>query len=204
MEVSIRELLEGMEDSSVAMNDENVVSAKRIKELTKMKIETEKSKPKTGVRRRIVTFALAAALLLAMGLSAAAASPYIFGWAKNLVIDKSHSEIASGTIPVTMTAPVEFVDGRMIFIVNGENIDITDMASESKAFMYDYTDDEGIIHYWMVGITGPEKDDYGFGEFLYKPGEGWPGGYGHNHIAADGEEAEWFVNGKAELNVPWR
>ena len=40
MEVNIRELLEGLEDSSVSMDDANVVSAKKIKELTKMKIES--------------------------------------------------------------------------------------------------------------------------------------------------------------------
>ena len=40
MEVNIRELLEGLEDCSVPMDDENVVSSTRIKELTKMKIES--------------------------------------------------------------------------------------------------------------------------------------------------------------------
>ena len=68
MEVNIRELLEGLEDSSVPMNDKNVVSATRIKELTKMKIEPRNRKPQNGTRRRIITFALAAALILSMGM----------------------------------------------------------------------------------------------------------------------------------------
>lgn len=202
MEVNIRELLEGLEDSSVPMNDENVVSATRIKEMTRMKIEPRNRKTHNGTRRRIITFALAAALIVALGMAASAASPYIFGWAKNLVISTSGSE---GTVSLEgLTEPVEFIDGRMIFIVNGEHIDITDMVSESEAFMYDYTDDEGITHYWMVGINGPEMENYGFGEFLYEPEDGWAGGHGHNHLANDGEEAEWFANGKSELNVPWR
>jgi len=67
MEVNIRELLEGLEDSSVPMNDVNVVSATRIKELTKMKIEPRNRKSYRGTRRRIITFALAAALILSMG-----------------------------------------------------------------------------------------------------------------------------------------
>lgn len=67
MEVNIRELLEGLEDSSVPMDDENVVSAKRIKELTRMKIESRNRKSYSGTRRRIITFALAAALILSMG-----------------------------------------------------------------------------------------------------------------------------------------
>ena len=207
MEVNIRELLEGLEDSSVPMKDEYVVSATRIKELTKMKMESQNRKPYIGTRRRIITFALAAVLVIAMGATALAASPYIFGWANNLVIDTTGGEgtLAQGTLSLEeMTEPVEFVNGRMIFIVNGEHIDITDVVSESEAFMYEYTDDGGITHYWMVGLTGPEMENYGYGEFLYKPGSGWVGGQGHNHVAHDGETAEWFVNGKAELNVPWR
>ncbi len=68
MEVNIRELLEGLEDCSVPMNDENVVSANRIKELTKMKIEPRNRKPRNGARKRIIAFALAAALILSMGV----------------------------------------------------------------------------------------------------------------------------------------
>ena len=67
MEVNIRELLEGLEDCSVPMDDANVVSATRIKELTKMKIESRTRKSYSGARRRIITFALAATLILSMG-----------------------------------------------------------------------------------------------------------------------------------------
>ena len=67
MEVNIRELLEGLEDSSVPMDDENIVSASRIKELTRMKIESRNRKTHNGTRKRIITFALAAALILSMG-----------------------------------------------------------------------------------------------------------------------------------------
>ena len=67
MEVNIRELLDGLEDSSVPMDDENVVSATRIKELTRMKMEPQNRKLYSGTRRRIITFALAAALILSMG-----------------------------------------------------------------------------------------------------------------------------------------
>ena len=70
MEVNIRELLEGLEDSSVPMDDEKVVSATRIKELTRMKIEPQNRKLYSGTRRRIITFALA--LLLAISTRALA------------------------------------------------------------------------------------------------------------------------------------
>lgn len=67
MEVNIRELLGGLEDDSVPMNDADVVSATRIKELTRMKMEPQNRKAYSGTHRRIITFALAAALILSMG-----------------------------------------------------------------------------------------------------------------------------------------
>ena len=72
MEIRIHELLDGLEDSSVPMEETDVVSAMRIKELTRMKIEQTEpvSVPRYSSRKRVITFALAAALLLALGLAA--------------------------------------------------------------------------------------------------------------------------------------
>lgn len=75
MEVNIRQLLDGLEDSSVPMEEIDVVSAMRIKELTRMKLKQEKRNTTHTVRKRIITFALAAALLLALGAAA-----YAGGW----------------------------------------------------------------------------------------------------------------------------
>ena len=68
MEVDIYTLLEGLEDSSVPMDDENVVSTMKIKELTRMKIGNKSKTPRRGSRKRFITLALAAALLLSMGM----------------------------------------------------------------------------------------------------------------------------------------
>lgn len=75
MEVNIRQLLNGLEDSSVPMEESDVVSAMRIKELTRMKLKQEKRNTTRVVRKRIITFALAAVLLLGLGAAA-----YAGGW----------------------------------------------------------------------------------------------------------------------------
>ena len=75
MEVNIRQLLDGLEDSSVPMEETDVVSAMRIKELTKMKLKQEKRNTTRVVRKRIITFALAATLILGLGVAA-----YAGGW----------------------------------------------------------------------------------------------------------------------------
>ena len=56
MEIRIHELLNGYEDSSVPMEETDVVSAMRIKELTEMKIEqteTRLNRPKHSINRGI-------------------------------------------------------------------------------------------------------------------------------------------------------
>jgi hypothetical protein len=75
MEVNIRQLLDGLEDSSVPMEEIDVVSAMRIKELTRMKLKQETRNTTRVVRKRIITFALAAVLLLGLGAAA-----YAGGW----------------------------------------------------------------------------------------------------------------------------
>ena len=75
MEVNIRQLLDGLEDSSVPMEETDVVSTMRIKELTKMKLKQEKRNTTRVVRKRIITCALAAALILGLGVAA-----YAGGW----------------------------------------------------------------------------------------------------------------------------
>ena len=107
-------------------------------------------------RKRIITFALAAALLLSLGIAGWSAGKVLFGWGGNMEI---RSERTDGGIENTvyvhtedMTQPVRFEDGRMIFIVNGEHTDITDRVSETEPYIYRYTDEEGNFD-WTAGYV---------------------------------------------------
>ena len=158
-------------------------------------------------RKRIITFALAAALLLSLGIAGWSAGKVLFGWGGNMEI---RSERTDGGIENTvyvhtedMTQPVRFEDGRMIFIVNGEELDITDQVSETQAFTYQYTDAEGITHGWLVGKNGPEPTNYGYGEYLASD-KGWFTGYtARVNLDPDSDGPAWLRNGKAELGVTW-
>ncbi|MBQ6371792.1 MAG: hypothetical protein IJJ22_01555 [Oscillospiraceae bacterium] len=70
MEINISKLLDGLEDSSVPMEEPDVVSAMRIKELTLMKIDQKETFPVRAVKKRIITLILAAVLILALGVTA--------------------------------------------------------------------------------------------------------------------------------------
>ena len=133
-------------------------------------------------KKRLLTLALAAALLLALGVAAYSAGLVFSGWGGNMEI---HSEQTEGGIENTvyvhtenMTQPVSFEDGRMIFVVNGERIDITERVSETVPFIYQYTDEEAdVIHYWIIGKNGPEPEHYGFAEYLQPRDGDWTAGY---------------------------
>ena len=168
-------------------------------------------KEQRGVRhfgRRIVILAAALVLMLALSMTAYAVGTSIYGWGGNFEVRHTKTKGGEKTESVlhteSLTEPVRFEDDRMIFIVNGEEIDITDQISETKPFHYEYTDAEGIIHYWIVGRNGPELTNYGYGEFLYKEGENWLGGYSARaNLDKDGKGPDWLQNGKKELNIPW-
>ena len=170
---------------------------------------TEKNR-KTALRlnRRFISLIAAVLLLSALGTAAVAMGPSIFGWGGNFELRSIETEdgiMTEGRLHTdSLTEPVRFEDGRMIFIVNDEQIDITDEVSQTKPYLYEYTDSEGIIHYWIIGKNGPELENYGYGEFLYKEGESWIGGYSaRTNIGPDGKSEPWLEKGKAELNIPW-
>ena len=100
------------------------------------------------------------------------------------------------------TAPAEFREGRLWFTANGECVDITDQISEKKAYIYDYKDNQGIIHYLIVG---GQPETFGYAEFTYDETQnpGWVGGYFQSGKVGEPIDPDWLQNAKKELNIPW-
>ncbi|MBR1456836.1 MAG: hypothetical protein IJ594_06710 [Oscillospiraceae bacterium] len=166
---------------------------------------TESKAVHTRIPRRVLTLAAVAALLLALSVGAWAAGRSVYGWGGNFeVVSEQTADGVVYTESVlhtdALTEPVEIVDGRTYFIVNGEHTDITDAISETEPYLYEYTDEEGVVHHWLVGKNGPEPEHYGYAEFLFRPGEDWLGGYA---ARTNNNEAPWLDKGKALLHVPW-
>ena len=202
MEIRIHELLNGYEDSSVPMEETDVVSAMKIKELTRMKIEQTETqyKPRHTARKRILTLALAAALMLSLGIAAYSAGQTILGWGGNMEIRAEETEggVQTNVYVHTddLTEPVCFENGRMYFIVNGEHIDITDQVSETRPYLYQFTDAEGVLHDWIIGKNGPELENYGYAEYLSPSESDWTAGY---VARTNGNTAPWLDRAKEEL-----
>ena len=73
MQINIRDLMENIEDSSVDLEETNVVSSERIKELTKMKINELGAAPKRKSKKTIITVLIAVAVVSALGITTFAA-----------------------------------------------------------------------------------------------------------------------------------
>lgn len=101
-----------------------------------------------------------------------------------------------------MTAPAEFKEGRLWFKANGENIDITEQVSGQSAYIYDYRDEQGVIHYLIVG---GEPESFGYAEFLYDENRnpGWVGGYFQGGKVGETINPDWLENAKKQLAIPW-
>ena len=95
-----------------------------------------------------------------------------------------------------LTEPVSFENGRMYFIVNNEHIDITDQVSETEPYIYQFTDEEDVLHYWIIGKNGPEPEHYGYAEYLHPPESEWTAGY---VARTNGNTAPWLDKAKEEL-----
>ena len=203
MEIRIHELLNGLEDSSVPMEETGSVSAMRIRELTGKKIAQAEAgqPPRRAAGKRFLTIALAAALILALGITAYGGR-VLFGWGGNMEIraEKTDGGIETNVLVHTenLAEPVRFEEGRMVFIVNDEHLDITDQVSETQPFTYRFTDEEGVTHYWIIGKNGPEPEHYGFAEYI-QPAEGdWTAGY---VARTNNNEAPWLDRAIEELGL---
>ena len=106
------------------------------------------------------------------------------------------------------TDPAEVRDGRLYFIANGEDIDITDLCSMDTAFIYVMQDRTGTLHYIFVG---GRPDNWGYGSIMKKPGNlrhplgEWIGGGGHNHCGRESnwEPYGWYLDAKEKIGHPF-
>lgn len=166
-------------------------------------------------RKKILRPILAACLAMALGITAYAYGSEtirrIWGWGNNLEVSTSVEEDGSEASTVivhtdNLTEPVEIRDGRMFFVVNDENIDITGQVSTEKAYQYEYRDEDGITHFWLVGLLEEGVlEHFGYAEYLKNDEGEWVGGYSARiNTEPDGHTAvKWLEIVKESYHIPW-
>ena len=94
------------------------------------------------------------------------------------------------SISVFDSSPVEIRDGRVYFILDGNDTDITDFCTESTYYEYEQITDSGIRHVFIVGGT---PDNLGWGEFIWNNTVAVLGSRAVYNEDADGEAPEWLT-----------
>lgn len=91
-------------------------------------------------------------------------------------------------------------DGRLYFVMDGQETDITDLCSYTTPYIHDSTDQDGNRH---IMIVGGETDAIGYAEFVLDP-DGQPlGGFSSFGTSEGPADAPWLDAAKADLNLPW-
>ena len=184
---------------------------------TEMRIRAamDRRQPAKSRWKPAVTAAAVLAMLLLISPQARAA---VEGWVMKYVFSGSDLTIYQQTDPqgnvtgimatVDTEAPAfaQVVDGRLYFLGNGENLDITDEISEDNPFFYTYVDNYGLTHAMAVGYSG-SIENYGIYEFIWEDVDGqrdWVTGSGRNFLSSETEARyPWVDLVWQELNVPW-
>lgn len=164
-----------------------------------MKTSREHNMRKAGTK-----LILAAALVSLLAITASAAGMRLMqGWGGNMEVLSREEGMEVHVHTDNLTEPVEIREGRMWFVVNGENRDITDEISQTEAFTYTFMDEQGITHYWVLGLNGEELENYGYAEYLKT--DTWQAGYSARvNSNPDGTtDAVWLERWKEENNCPW-
>jgi hypothetical protein len=92
--------------------------------------------------------------------------------------------------------PVEVKDGRVYFVLDNSNTDITSYCTESTFFMYEQVGDNGYRHVIIVGGT---PDRLGWGEFIWDDKGNAVGSNATFYEDADGEHPEWLKRAEESL-----
>lgn len=184
---------------------------------TEMRIRAamDRRQPAKSRWKPAVTAAAVLAMLLLISPQARAA---VEGWVMKYVFPGSDLTIYQQTDPqgnvtgimatVDTEAPAfaQVMDGRLYFLGNGENLDITDEIAEDNPFFYTYVDNYGLTHAMAVGYSG-SIENYGIYEFIWEDVDGqrdWVTGSGRNFLSSETETRyPWVDLVWQELNVPW-
>ena len=140
-----------------------------------------------------------------------------FAWGEKIVqlVSGGQVTIGNGYGTVTMSDGYDqqgnptilaLEEGRLWFVADGQRLDVTDQVDEQTPYVHTRIDDQGNLHYWIIGGT---TEDYGWFEGVTLPdGSGGGGGIMHSQPELPQEELleepEWYTVGKVQVEELWR
>ena len=204
--LDISRLMDVYEDTEFMPEEEIVVDTEHIKQEV---MKTIKGKRRTSRRLAIVAAALCACLALVGWTYGERIYQFISG---AQVVLSGNAGMGSGTITMSDgldengdPAIIALEEGRLWFVAAGERVDITDQVDEETPYVWTQRQEDGSIHYVIVGGT---PEDYGWFEGMKFP-DGSGGGSGVFHSRTDLSQAEqleepdWYTAGREQVEELW-
>lgn len=206
--LEISRLMDAYQDEMFAPKEEAFVNREGIK---KAVLGTVKKKRHTA-RKAIVLAAALGACLALVG----------FTWGEQIIQLMSGGQVTIGQTglgggygTVTMSdgydeegnpTVIAQEEGRLWFVADGQRLEVTGRMDEETPYVHTRIDEQGYLHYWIVGGT---PEDYGWFEGVTLP-DGSGGGSGIMHSRTDlapeekAMEPDWYLLGKEQVEELWR
>lgn len=157
MQINIRDLMDNIEDSSVEMEETNVVSSERIKELTKMKINGNGNTVKHNSKKQVVTVIIAAAVVSAMGFTAYAAFK---GGLEGVAFGQPTGTTESTDAEMTRYPELDPAKNQMISLQGYSDTDEYKASKEWREFEDNYDKDWSICDAYDKECKRTKKDPF--------------------------------------------
>ncbi len=149
--------MNNIEDSSVQLEEQNVVSAERIKELTKMKINGNGNTVKHNSKKKVVTVIIAAAVVSAMGISAYAAFK---GGLEGVAFGQPTGSTESTEAEMTRYPELDPAKNQMISLQGYSDTDEYKASKEWREFEDNYDKDWSICDAYDKECKRTKKDPF--------------------------------------------
>ena len=206
--LELSRLMDAYTDAEFEPKEEVLVNREGIKETV---MGTVRKKRRTARKAVVLAAALAACLAL-VG----------FTWGEQIIqlisggqVTIGQTGIGGGYGTVTMSdgydedgnpTVIALEEGRLWFVADGQRLDVTDQIDDETPYVHTRVDEQGNLHYWIVGGT---PEDYGWFEGVKLP-NGSGGGGGIQHSRTDLTQAEqlaepvWYQLGREQVEELWR
>lgn len=201
--LEISRLMDAYMDEEFGPKEELLIDQEAVKEAVLHTVEKKRHS-----RKSIVVLAAALAACLAL---------VGFAWGEQMIqlISGGQVTIGHGYGTVTMSdgydeqgnpTVIALEEGRLWFVADGQRLDVTEQMDEDTPYVHTFLDDQGYLHYWIVGGT---TEDYGWFEGVKLPdGSGGGGGIMHSRRDLSQDELlaepDWYTVGKEQVEEFWR
>ena len=202
--VDISRLMDAYEDTEFLPKEEILVNTEQIKQEV---IRAVKVKRRTVKKTALVAAALAACLALAGWGYGGKIFDFLSGGQVSIggrggdIIGSATVVMSDGLDDSGRPTIIALEEGRLWFVATGERIDVTDLVDEATPYVWTQRQEDGSLHYILVGGT---PEDYGWYEGVEFP-DGSGGGSGFLHSRVDLsqteklEEPDWYTAGREQV-----